>query len=235
MIALNREGNAMRKIALISALLALAIPAAASAEPLPEGKAVEFLALAKTHWERMLPGREPPCPSTIRFMGDAEWRALAAEHRFAPDETAAADTWGCRIWVRRSFWRSYPAGAHATRVLCNIIAHEYGHNIGIGHTPNYPLMMHSGYAEECRMAAGESAALAQNPHLPRTQRLYRRGARMVDRLDRLHLERRCRARARSVNRCHRTRDRLLGVRRAIRELEGALPRAARFRGESRWP
>jgi hypothetical protein len=97
--------------------------------------------------------------------------------------------------------------------LCTTVVHEYGHNLGLGHTPNYPIMVDYTVPPECGGQPDNG-----NPFLARTLALDGAKANIA------HALRECRIRtdlARASRRpCRRWRIGLARSRGQLAEIEG---------------
>jgi hypothetical protein len=120
-------------LALIVALLLVAlVPTSASAyvgpaEPVADPQVDAWLGIAQAWW-----GGAPDCPEGVQV----ERAELAAD----AGVWASAEMPGCRIWLDPDFyprpaaWSASPWGRREwQKLMCNVVAHEWGHLLGHGH------------------------------------------------------------------------------------------------------
>lgn len=190
-------------LALALTFAATVLAPTAHAAPAPESYATgSYLDAARVYWGRMLPGRQPPCPTTITFVDEQEM----VERGWDPANAAMGDVWGCHIAIRRSFWNNYE---ETSVTPCTVVVHEYGHNIGLGHTTNYPIMWDFTTPPECGGPPDQG-----NPYLGLTTFLYQRKHHLLQAIARHRAADRC------ARRCKPLRQRLVRARRQIAALEG---------------
>lgn len=120
-------------LALLATLLLVAIvPTSASAsvrpgEPVADAQVDAWLDVAHAWW-----GRAPDCPGGVLVD--------RAERMAGADVWASAETPGCRIsldpdfYPRPAAWSTSAWGRREwQRLMCNVVAHEWGHLLGHGH------------------------------------------------------------------------------------------------------
>lgn len=137
----------MKRSTLIAALLAgLAIPASASASDVTAVHAVQRdLALAATFWAVEQPTLVSPCASDqvlVTSMQDG----TGDNGTILP----AADVWAetalgaCTIDIAPVAWALGTSGDSSTSyMLCVLVAHEYGHTLGLSDTESIAMMSSS--------------------------------------------------------------------------------------------
>jgi hypothetical protein len=111
-------------IALSAVALALAAPPAARADhgqPFSNPDVDVYLEIAQEHWGLTAPTCAGPSGERIPVH-------VVLHDNPNPDVVATAEQPGCRMWLDRDWWPA-PAG----RFACTIIAHEWGHLLGLGH------------------------------------------------------------------------------------------------------
>ena len=151
-------------IALFAFAMALTAPAAARADhgqPFSDPDVEAYLEIARDHW-----GMTPSACDVHVVLHDNP----------NPDVVATAEQPGCRMWLDRDWWP-----APASRMACTIIAHEWGHLLGFGHSADRGDLM---YAEplagapgcslyEPRITLGTAVAQSSRPARRRRQRAAR--------------------------------------------------------------
>lgn len=158
--------------ALIATLLLVAlVPTSASAsvgpaEPVADARVDAWLGIANAWW-----GRAPDCPQGVhveraeRTAGDGVWAsALTPGCRISldPDFYPRPAAWSASPWSRRE-WQ---------RLMCNVVAHEWGHLLGHGHSSDpHDLMapVAPSVVPACRTAVRTSVAAAVQPAGKRTK------------------------------------------------------------------
>ena len=134
----------MRRSALIAAVLAgLAIPASASAADVTADHAVQRdLALAATFWAVEQPTLTSPCSSEQVLVTQMQ-DGTGVDGALVP----AADVWAetalgsCTIDIAPVAWALGSSGDSGTsNMLCVLVAHEYGHTLGLPDTEAVPMM-----------------------------------------------------------------------------------------------
>lgn len=113
--------------ALVLACALAAGPAASTASadhgtPYQSPTLTRYLQIAEAHWG----APAPTCPGRGGEPVGVHAVLFDDPH---PDVSAVAEQPGCRIWLDRDFW---PAADDETD--CTIIAHEWGHLLGNGHS-----------------------------------------------------------------------------------------------------
>src|SRR2546421_6673720 len=88
-----------------------------------------YMAIAAAYWG----GPEPVC--TTQDGQVIRPHAVLADNP-QPDVAAWAEVGGCRIWLDTDFWP-----APADEQYCNLIAHEWGHLLGYGHSTDSRSLM----------------------------------------------------------------------------------------------
>ena len=83
-----------------------------------------YMAIAAAYWG----GPEPVC--TTQDGQVIRPHAVLADNP-QPEVAAWAEVGGCRIWLDIDFWPAAP-----DELYCNLIAHEWGHLLGYGHSSN---------------------------------------------------------------------------------------------------
>jgi len=120
-----RIGTYIHALVLACAVTAGPAAAAASADhgtPYESATLTRYLQIAEAQWGA-------PAP-TCSGQGKAAVRVHAVLFDSPdPSVSAVAEQPGCRIWLDRDFW---PARDDA--IDCTIIAHEWGHLLGFGHS-----------------------------------------------------------------------------------------------------
>jgi hypothetical protein len=112
-------------IALMAVAGALAVPAVARADhgrPFVDPGVQTYLEIAQDHWG-------VPAPTCTAPSGEKIPVHVVLSDNPDPDVVATAEQPGCRMWLDRDWWPSRPS-----RVACTIIAHEWGHLLGRGHS-----------------------------------------------------------------------------------------------------
>jgi len=134
----------MKRSTLLAALvLGLAFPAGAGAADVSTNRVVERdLALASTFWAVEEPTLVSPCVSDqvlVTAMADG----IGDDGTLVP----AADVWAetalgsCTIDIAPVAWALGTSGDSGTsEMLCVLIAHEYGHTLGLPDTESIPMM-----------------------------------------------------------------------------------------------
>ena len=134
----------MRRLVLALALaLALVSPASAANMPGERGFSDRRLdrdvSVALRYWHRM-----PPCGTPTFYLYD----------EVNPDQRAMADPVYCRIYFSRSYWRAVKAlpsygrwwrSRMRAQELCVVVLHEWGHLLGLDHSPDEFSLMYSQY------------------------------------------------------------------------------------------
>jgi len=121
--------------ALVLACALAAGPAATTASadhgtPYESPTLTRYLQIAEAHWGA-------PAPTCPRQYGEPiQVHAILFDDPH-PDVSAVAEQPGCRIWLDRDFW---PAAEDETD--CTIIAHEWGHLLGSGHSGDQRSLMY---------------------------------------------------------------------------------------------
>ena len=159
-------------IAALAVAFALAAPCAASADhgrPFADPDVEAYLEIAEAHWGLTAPTCATPGGETIPVH-------VVLHDNPDPDVVATAEQPGCRMWLDRDWWPAPPS-----RTACTIIAHEWGHLLGFGHSADRGDLM---YAEplscapgcslyEPRIALGTAVAQSSRPARRRRQRAAR--------------------------------------------------------------
>jgi hypothetical protein len=104
-------------IALFAVAVALAAPSLAHADhgqPFTDPDVEAYLEIAREHW-----GMTPAGCAVHVVLHDNP----------NPDVVATAEQPGCRMWLDRDWWPAPPS-----RIACTIVAHEWGHLLGFGHS-----------------------------------------------------------------------------------------------------
>jgi hypothetical protein len=109
-------------VALASALAAPALARADHGEPYTDADLETYFEIAQAHWD-------VPAPSCAGPGGERIQVHAVRYDNPNPDVLATAEQPGCRIWLDLDYWPAPPS-----RVACTIIAHEWGHLLGHGHT-----------------------------------------------------------------------------------------------------
>jgi Matrixin len=122
----------IKRLLTLACVLALAAPSLARAdhgEPYTHPALAQYLEIAEAHW-----GSPPPS------CGAADGQVIPVHvvlyDNPNPKVTATAEQPGCRIWLDRDWWP-----APASRIDCTIIAHEWGHLLGHGHSHDKSSLM----------------------------------------------------------------------------------------------
>ena len=89
-----------------------------------------YLQIAEAHWGA-------PAPTCAGRNGETIQVHAILFNDLHPDVSAVAEQPGCRVWLDRDFW---PAAEDETD--CTIIAHEWGHLLGFGHSPDRKSLMY---------------------------------------------------------------------------------------------
>jgi hypothetical protein len=117
-----------RKLSVVFALAcALAAPSVARADhgvPYMDRDLEAYFEIAQAHWD-------VPIPSCTGPGGEPIPAHAVLYDNPHPDVVAGAEQPGCRMWLDRDFWPAPPS-----RIACTIIAHEWGHLLGHGHSPD---------------------------------------------------------------------------------------------------
>jgi hypothetical protein len=159
-------------IAALAVAFALVAPCAASADhgrPFADPDVEAYLEIAEAHWSQTAPTCAPPGGETIPVH-------VVLHDNPDPDVVATAEQPGCRMWLDRDWWPAPPS-----RMACTIIAHEWGHLLGFGHSADRGDLM---YAEplagapgcslyEPRITLGTAVAQSSRPARRRRQRAAR--------------------------------------------------------------
>ncbi|HEX2232986.1 MAG TPA: hypothetical protein VHG69_06435 [Thermoleophilaceae bacterium] len=120
----------------------MSAPSAALAdhgEPFMDADLESYFEIAQAHWDA-------PAPSCAGPGGERIPLHVVLYDNPDPDIVATAEQPGCRMWLDRDFWPAPPS-----RIACTIIAHEWGHLLGHGHSPDEDDLM---YAEPFSGAPG---------------------------------------------------------------------------------
>ena len=134
----------MKRSVLIAAVLAgLTIPAPASAADVTANPAVQRdLALAATFWAVEQPALTSPCVSEQVLVTQMQ-DGIGVDGALVP----AADVWAetalgsCTIDIAPVAWALGSSGDSGTsNMLCILVAHEYGHTLGLADTEAIPMM-----------------------------------------------------------------------------------------------
>jgi hypothetical protein len=115
----------IKRLLTLACVLALAAPAVARAdhgEPLINRTLAQYLEVAEAHWGSPAPACTAPDGQVIPVH-------VALYDNPNPRVTATAEQPGCRIWLDRDWWPG-----PASRLDCTVIAHEWGHLLGRGHS-----------------------------------------------------------------------------------------------------
>jgi hypothetical protein len=121
-------------IAAFALACGLAAPTVAHAdhgEPYKNRDLETYLEIAQAHWD----AAAPTCPGPA---GERIPPHAVLYDNPNPDVVATAEQPGCRIWLDRDFWPAPPS-----RFACTIIAHEWGHLLGHGHSRDEHDLMHA--------------------------------------------------------------------------------------------
>jgi hypothetical protein len=166
----------IKRLLALACVLASGVPAVARADhgkPFMNGTLADYFEIAQAHWG----GSLPQCTT-----GDGQAipvHAVLYDHP-DPEVTASADQPGCRIWLDRDWWPARPS-----RGDCTVIAHEWGHLLGYGHSHDRNDLMFAqplSGAPGCwvfspRIAIGDAVARSSSGR--RTVRRGRRARRSV--------------------------------------------------------
>jgi hypothetical protein len=140
----DRKDGPMKRSTLLAALVVgLVFPAGAGAADVSTNRAVgRDLALASTFWAVEEPTLVSPCVSDqvlVAPMADG----IGEDGALVP----AADVWAetalgsCTIDIAPVAWALGTSGDSGTsEMLCVLIAHEYGHTLGLADTESIPMM-----------------------------------------------------------------------------------------------
>jgi len=114
------------RLALITLLLALAIPASAEANLNGTRSVSEGLRVAQSYWHTSPQG----CASVA-----VDWRkGVYPRHEYGWARMPQPGQPECRIWLnKRSVSKRYMLQVDRPFTICNIIVHEYGHLLGYDH------------------------------------------------------------------------------------------------------
>ena len=135
-----------RSTLLVALLVGLAVPASASASDVTSVARVQRdLALAAAFWTVEQPALVSPCASDQVFV-----TAMADGTGDGGALVPAADVWAetalgsCSIDVAPVAWALGASGDSGTsEMFCVLIAHEYGHTLGLPDTESIPMMSSS--------------------------------------------------------------------------------------------
>jgi Matrixin len=117
-------------ILVICAFALLAAPARADhGATVNDPTLARYMAIAAAYWG----GPEPVC--TTQDGEVIHPHAVLADNP-QPEVAAWAEVGGCRIWLDIDFWP-----APADERYCNLIAHEWGHLLGYGHSSDSQSLM----------------------------------------------------------------------------------------------
>jgi hypothetical protein len=121
-------------LALCALACALAAPSVARADhgqPYMDPDLEKYVEIAQAHWDAPAPSCAGP---------DGEWvpAHVVLYDNPDPDVVATAEQPGCRMWLDRDYWPAPPS-----RIACTIIAHEWGHLLGHGHTDDSGDLMYT--------------------------------------------------------------------------------------------
>lgn len=107
-------------------------PAASADHGVPYETAVlsQYLAIAQTHWGA-------PAPTCTGQDGESIPVHAVLYDDPDPEVSAMAELPGCRIWLDRGSWPAAP-----DEVDCTILAHEWGHLLGHGHSDDDQSLMY---------------------------------------------------------------------------------------------
>ena len=120
-----------------------------------------YLEIAKAHWSG---APEPVCQSPA---GPVPVHAVLYDDP-DPGVSARAEEPGCRIWLDRDFWPR-----PLDQIDCTIIAHEWGHLVGLPHTGNPNALMYdtpTSGAPGCALIEAQRAGRAGAKAKSRTTR-----------------------------------------------------------------
>jgi hypothetical protein len=106
----------------VSALAAPSVVRADHGEPYMDADLESYVEIAQAHWD-------VPAPSCTGADGERIPAHTVLYDNPDPDVVAKAEQPGCRMWLDRDFWPAPPS-----RIACTIIAHEWGHLLGHGHS-----------------------------------------------------------------------------------------------------
>jgi hypothetical protein len=115
----------IKRLLTLACVVALAAPAVARAdhgEPFMDRTLAQYFQVAEAHWGT-------PAPTCTGADGHIIPAHVVLYDNPNPRVTATAEQPGCRIWLDRDWWP-----APASRLDCTVIAHEWGHLLGRGHS-----------------------------------------------------------------------------------------------------
>ena len=172
-------------IALACALIAAPAARADHGEPYTNRTLATYLEIAEAHWG-------VPAPTCLGEGGQTIPVHVVLFDNPDPMVTATAEQPGCRIWLDRDWWPARP-----NRIDCTVVAHEWGHLLGYGHSPERRELMYEQPLTgapgcslfEAQVAVGTAVAHSSSPR-PRKARRTRRARAVRPRVRRSQLEHR---------------------------------------------